>query len=166
MSILKVDTINEKTTGNGVQIAGHVVQVVSNKPSFSHVTTTSSSFVEATTAARTTITPKFSDSKILFHCGLGIGAENNSGNDADSKYQLYDVTAGAAVSNTESGLRTYDYGGSGLYIQVGQHFVIQIDSWGTTAKTFTYYYRLHAGARVRLGDENKNTYMTIMEIGQ
>ena len=25
MSILKVDTINEKTTGNGVQIAGHVV---------------------------------------------------------------------------------------------------------------------------------------------
>ena len=26
MSTLKVDTINEKTTGNGVQIAGHVVQ--------------------------------------------------------------------------------------------------------------------------------------------
>jgi len=25
MSILKVDTINEKTSGNGVQIAGHVV---------------------------------------------------------------------------------------------------------------------------------------------
>ena len=166
MSILKVDTINEKTSGNGVQIAGHVVQVVSNKPSFSHVTTTSSSFVEATTAARTTITPKFSDSKILFHCGLGIGAENNSSHDAHSKYQLYDVTASAAVSNTESGLRTYDYGGNGLYMQIGQHFVIQMDSWGTTAKTFTYYYRLHAGLRVRLGDENKNTYMTIMEIGQ
>ena len=28
MSILKVDTINEKTTGNGVHIAGHVIQVV------------------------------------------------------------------------------------------------------------------------------------------
>lgn len=27
MSILKVDTINEKTSGNGVQIAGHVLQV-------------------------------------------------------------------------------------------------------------------------------------------
>ena len=27
MSILKVDTINEKTTGNGVHIDGHVVQV-------------------------------------------------------------------------------------------------------------------------------------------
>ena len=28
MSILKVDTINEKTTGNGVAIPGHVIQVV------------------------------------------------------------------------------------------------------------------------------------------
>ena len=28
MSILKVDTINEKTTGNGVLIPGHVVQVI------------------------------------------------------------------------------------------------------------------------------------------
>tara|TARA_Y100001938_G_scaffold145094_1_gene221028 strand:+ start:558 stop:1055 length:498 start_codon:yes stop_codon:yes gene_type:complete len=165
MSILKVDTINEKTSGNGVAIPGHIIQVVSNKPSFSHVTSNSSSFVEATTAARTTITPKFLDSKILFHCGLGLGAENTS-HDAQSNYQLYDVTAGAAVANTESALRTYDYGGSGLYIQVGQHFVVQIDSWGTTAKTFTYYYRLHAGIRVRLGDENKNTYMTIMEIAQ
>ena len=28
MSILKVDTINEKTSGNGVYIPGHVVQTV------------------------------------------------------------------------------------------------------------------------------------------
>ena len=28
MSILKVDTINEKTSGNGVAIPGHVIQVV------------------------------------------------------------------------------------------------------------------------------------------
>ena len=27
MSILKVDTINEKTSGNGVAIPGHVIQV-------------------------------------------------------------------------------------------------------------------------------------------
>ena len=31
MSILKVDTINEKTSGNGVAIDGHVIQVA-NKP--------------------------------------------------------------------------------------------------------------------------------------
>ena len=28
MSILKVDTINEKTSGNGVQIPGHVIQTI------------------------------------------------------------------------------------------------------------------------------------------
>ena len=28
MSILKVDTINEKTSGNGVAIPGHAIQVV------------------------------------------------------------------------------------------------------------------------------------------
>ena len=28
MSILKVDTINEKTSGNGVAIPGHVIQFV------------------------------------------------------------------------------------------------------------------------------------------
>ena len=32
MSTLYVDTITEKTSGNGVQIPGHVVQVVSVKP--------------------------------------------------------------------------------------------------------------------------------------
>ena len=31
MSILKVDTINEKTTGNGVAIPGHVIQVVASE---------------------------------------------------------------------------------------------------------------------------------------
>ena len=38
MSILKVDTINEKTSGNGVQIAGHVVQVVRRDPTAAAIT--------------------------------------------------------------------------------------------------------------------------------
>ena len=33
MSILKVDTINEKTTGNGVAIPGHVIQLVRTQTS-------------------------------------------------------------------------------------------------------------------------------------
>ena len=32
MSTLSVDTITEKTTGNGVNITGHVVQVVRQNP--------------------------------------------------------------------------------------------------------------------------------------
>ena len=62
MSVLKVDTINEKTSGNGVQIAGHVIQVVqgSTNTSASGDTTT---YTDTNLSA--TITPKSASSKIL-----------------------------------------------------------------------------------------------------
>lgn len=60
MSILKVDTINEKTSGNGVQIAGHVVQV--KQGSLNYVTVTSSTFSDLGSLS---ITPKSSTNKIL-----------------------------------------------------------------------------------------------------
>ena len=59
MSILKVDTINEKTSGNGVQIAGHVVQV--QRASISGSITTSSTSASAT-GLECAITPKFATS--------------------------------------------------------------------------------------------------------
>jgi len=63
MSILKVDTINEKTSGNGVQIAGHVVQVVQGTSTT--YTTVGSANTHTDTGLTATITPKFSNSKIL-----------------------------------------------------------------------------------------------------
>ena len=62
MSILKVDTINEKTSGNGVAIPGHVVQVVSATYQ-TQTTTTGTSFVD--TGLTASITPKFSSSKVF-----------------------------------------------------------------------------------------------------
>ena len=67
MSILKVDTINEKTSGNGVQIAGHVVQVTHGTLG-SRPNSASSSYVDS--GLTTTITPKFSTSKILVKCNF------------------------------------------------------------------------------------------------
>jgi len=62
MSTLYVDTINEKTSGNGVQIPGHVVQVV-------QATTTTPVTITGTTYTDTnlsgSITPKSASSKIL-----------------------------------------------------------------------------------------------------
>ena len=63
MSILKVDTINEKTTGNGVAIAGHVVQIQNVIRNGASNSTTSTSFVD--TGLSLNITPKFATSKIL-----------------------------------------------------------------------------------------------------
>ena len=63
MSTLYVDTINEKTSGNGVQIPGHVVQVVNVAYNTTVTLSTTSSAVETGLAA--TITPKSNTSKIL-----------------------------------------------------------------------------------------------------
>ena len=81
MSQLYVDTITEKTSGNGVQIAGHVVQVLQavKTDTFS---TTSGTFVQVPDLT-VTITPSSTSNKILitgsialasnyfsWHCGL------------------------------------------------------------------------------------------------
>ena len=62
MSILKVDTINEKTSGNGVQIPGHVVQVVQGS---TNTAMTSASTSYADTGLTAAITPTSTSSKIL-----------------------------------------------------------------------------------------------------
>ena len=63
MSTLFVDTINEKTSGNGIQIPGHVIQVVNGPANVGRIQSSSASYVDTPVAA--TITPKFSSSKIL-----------------------------------------------------------------------------------------------------
>lgn len=62
MSTLYVDTITEKTVGNGVQIPGHVIQVVQGVKS-DISTLTSTSFVDIGLSAN--ITPSSTSSKIL-----------------------------------------------------------------------------------------------------
>ena len=81
MSILKVDTINEKTSGNGVHIAGHVIQVVaSEKTDTSSASTTVPTFTD--TGLSCTITPKFNNSKILVHVNVGLGISQSVFNQA------------------------------------------------------------------------------------
>lgn len=84
MSILKVDTINEKTTGNGVEIAhalkgsgiaGHIKQVKINGSS-GWSNTTSTSAVDALTCS---ITPSATTSNVLVLLNLnGITVSQNS----------------------------------------------------------------------------------------
>ena len=64
MSILKVDTINEKTSGNGVAIPGHVIQVKQTVLADTFSTAIGPNFAEITDF-RTLITPTSTNSKIL-----------------------------------------------------------------------------------------------------
>lgn len=63
MSTLFVDTITEKTSGNGVQIAGHVVQEV-HHPCVTLMSLSSTSYVDLT-GASVTFTPKAGNSKLF-----------------------------------------------------------------------------------------------------
>ena len=74
MSILKVDTINEKTSGNGVAIPGHVIQVKQTVVSNVFSTTVGSGFAEMTDF-RTAITPTSTTSKILVRGSLFVGCQ-------------------------------------------------------------------------------------------
>lgn len=78
MSILKVDTIQEKTSGNGVLIPGHVAQVV-NDHTYTQVAATSATFID--TGVQATITPLSTSSLILISAftQMGTGAANTWG---------------------------------------------------------------------------------------
>ena len=77
MSTLSVDTITEQTTGGGVKIAGHVIQVVQgNTSAVSTVSIGASSLSSAVLSA--TITPKFATSKILINGQINGAADSRN----------------------------------------------------------------------------------------
>ena len=91
MSTLYVDKITEKTVGNGVQIAGHVVQVVNVTYNTGVNLTATGSAIETGLAA--TITPKFSTSKILILANQNIQVNGSS-------YAQIVLRKGTIASNT------------------------------------------------------------------
>ena len=160
MSILKVDTINEKTSGNGVQIPGHVVQVVTNTYS-TETTTAAGSFTD--TGITATITPTSTSSKILVLCNLcSAGVLNSSGADANGFYKLLR----GSTDLVQSLQRTYDYGNSGSII-FGQHLMSWLDSPSTTsATTYKLQQRLTSGSSIRVCEGNNPSVMHLLEIAQ
>ena len=70
MSILKVDTINEKTSGNGVVIPGHVIQVVNGSIGNSDLTLSSASWADI--GLSSAITPSSTSSKIIVTASFQI----------------------------------------------------------------------------------------------
>tara|TARA_Y100000385_G_scaffold134885_1_gene140101 strand:+ start:1995 stop:2480 length:486 start_codon:yes stop_codon:yes gene_type:complete len=76
-SILNVDQINEATTGGGVQIPGHVVQIVTSTTSTEVTNNTTS---EVATGLSALITPSSSSNKVFALVTLPIQRGSNGGN--------------------------------------------------------------------------------------
>jgi hypothetical protein len=79
MSTLKVDSVVEKTSGNGVQIAGHVIQTLTDVSVVTESTTSkASSNSFANSSLSITITPKSASSKIIVSAVASTGSSNGA----------------------------------------------------------------------------------------
>ena len=160
MSNLYVDSIVEKTTGNGVHIPGHVLQVVQSTFGQSNSNHTSSSFTA--TGHTVTITPKFSTSQVLLYV-LGGGQYLPQGNTMGS------VTIYRGSTNIGSGTRGlqsfYTVGTTGFTIT--PHGMMVLDSPSTTsATTYQTYAKTDGGTYQYNGTDRGNINFVAMEIAQ
>lgn len=160
MSILKVDTINEKTSGNGVAIPGHVIQVVNSLKTPQSITTSSNSFV--TTGHSLSITPKSSSSKIfLLLAGGGHYLPQGS---AMARVTIYRDSTN--IGHATHGLgSTYTVGSTGFSIH--SHSISFVDTPSTTsAITYTTYFNCQNGTYQYHNSDRGSLNFTAMEIAQ
>ena len=166
MSTLYVDTITEKTSGNGVQIAdlvpaaGSVVQVVSTTKTDTQ-SISGTTFTDVLTA---TITPKFANSKILIQCDINITSVSNSDTTLGVRYgaaKLYRDTTPIALGDA-SGNKTQVWFASNTAgnttndgYRMAQSSGSYLDSPATTSAT-TY--------KVKCGNTADSAYNTVINM--
>lgn len=173
MSILKVDTINEKTSGNGVAIPGHVIQTVYNEH------TTGTAYTSATTSHdlfSASITPKSATSKILVSISVQHGTHS-----VQNDFGLY-----LKRGSTRIGGRTNDAarGGANIWYcgddpiggSSANNWNLFTASWQyldspatTSATTYTvgvYVHNYFYLNRFAGGDLGGSSYISLQEIAQ
>jgi hypothetical protein len=164
MSTLFVDTINEKTSGNGIEIPGHVVEVKQVVTSASQTSASQTSYVDVT-GATLTITPKSTSSKILLMCDMGAYTNNGS------TYPIVNFAFVRGSTNIYNKSAFYfDARSAGTIfgqnlVRAGLHY---LDSPSTTsATTYKLQYKSASGGsgHPTLGVE-EGTVFTLMEIAQ
>jgi len=161
MSTLFVDTINQKTSGNGVQIPGHVVQTVfyttgQGSPAFTNSTTASLTSGQTLIVGSGTITPTSSSSKILV-CGHNVVHQTSA-----TGYVYLRIMRGTTIIQTPGNAVGYQHA-TGTRISV-PYFVL--DSPATTSAV-TYSHRVdYLGGTVSQDWNYGSVSLTLMEIAQ
>lgn len=170
MSTLKVDSLVEKTSGNGVHIAGHVIQVVGTSTG----TTTELTGVNyVDTASTATITPKFSTSKILvMHSAGGLFINHDTTGNNTSNSALLQLKRNGSVTGFNQS--RWAFNTTGWWIGVNWSFSY-LDSPSTTS-ALTYLIAIGKDAssgNIRHNDSDgtisgnpRLATLTLMEIAQ
>ena len=161
MSILKVDTINEKTTGNGVAIPGHVIQVVNGERTGMSATG-GTSYVD--TALSATITPKFSNSKILVSVDQYFTFRTATTAERQADFRLLRDSTEIAFQR----INQYTASSSSVHYFGKMSSFEKLDSPSTTsAITYKTQMKLNTGsADIFLSHDNAICTITLMEIAQ
>ena len=167
MSTLFVDTINEKTSGNGIKIPGHVVQVQTYLDnSTSAFQTSSGSYVtSAGNLPSLSITPKYSDSKILIIAHVGM--QHDAGGQIENT--IFRIVSGQSNVDLSDG-NTYGLcfkgtsEANGFWVQAN---ISVSDTPGTTSQvTYTWYARSESSNNIYANHAGSSNAMTLMEIAQ
>ena len=166
MSNLYVDSITEKTSGNGVHIPGHVMQTVQGF-SNTQANTNNSTDTEALTALRTSITPKYSTSKLLVMVSYHVVTFANSSH--ATVFLKRSTDGGSSFSNLSdylqgTGNEAHRNAFSTGYF--GQHSQIILDSPSTTSTCIYSLFMRTNGSNIRLNDNGAGTRIIIQEIAQ
>ena len=180
MSTLYVDTINEKTSGNGIIIPGHVLKIQSTNFN-GHQTIASSSFTEIASLA-TSITPVSTSSKIyiMIHLVVGDGDDDNY-NQFLVKRDIGGSVTNVGVGSSVGSASLVSWQNNGPYTHA--IYETHVSSWAyldSPATTSQVTYKLFARARQSstrtlyinrpndTGDGNRgasSSTLTLMEIG-
>ena len=163
MSTLFVDTINEKTSGNGVLIPGHSAQVLQQVYS-TYFQFSSNSYTD--TGLTLSITPKSASSKILIlasiQCSNGTGQNAN-----ETAFQL--VRGSTSIRLFERPIFAYNQGSDNIAIDANVSLIFLDSPSTTSATTYKVQAKVSAGT-MRINDHivsgNGCSTLTLMEIAQ
>jgi len=162
MSTLFVDTINEKTSGNGISIPGHVVQVQYRKQANNTFTSTSSSMTDMTDWY-VDITPKSASNLIIWQSTITLKLNDSDGY---ARFRIVDSNNSDAVWNTNT------YMGSCGYYQATNGFMdeplFHINTAGTTsAMRLQLQFQINSGGTLsREWSGSDDRIIMAMEIAQ
>ena len=161
MSTMRVDNITEKTSGNGVKIPGHVVQVQQSTAS-ANFNTSSTSYIQGPQTS--TFTMKNSSNKVLVTMNFLARATKTSGNYNGARYAIYrgSIASGTKLTGgTEPQMLDYS-----ADMWAWQTLTV-LDTPGASSVTYSIGLNKHSeGATAQIMGSYGTTVMLLQEIAQ
>ena len=156
MSTLYVDNL-QPNLGTGVSIPGHVVQVVSTSSNTTTTMGTANTWTAATDLS-VSITPKFSNSKIMIIANVDFDAN------AANRLQWFTIYRDSTnIGNASNGFSANTAAGSRLQGVAGMNY---LDSPNTTSPTTYSVYSKNNSTSTYINLYGSVSTITVMEIAQ